>query len=103
MALSVVGCVVTVLAASFPAEGINVGGTVVRMAYPESWRAWLHPDPPQLVVPRWRPEDVSDLLAQYDSGWTAATGLEPAAVSTAAEALCGSGQHLGGGLKPTKS
>ena len=105
MALSVVGCVVTVLAASFPAEGINVGGTVVRMAYPESWRAWLHPDPPQLVVPRWRPEDVSDLLAQYDSGWTAATGLEPAnarAADTAGVDFTGVDSTSVAGSRPQK-
>lgn len=86
MALSVVGCAVTLLAALLPAEGLTLGDTVVRISYPEGWRAWLHPDPPQIVIPRWKPEDVSDLLAQYDSGWTAATAMEPAVDSLAVPA-----------------
>ena len=81
MALSVVGCAVTLLAALLPAEGLTLGDTVLRISYPEGWRAWLHPDPPQVVIPRWKPEDVSDLLAQYDSDWTAATAMEPGADS----------------------
>lgn len=87
MALSVVGCAVTLLAALLPSEGLTVGDTVVRISYPEEWRAWLHPKPPTVVVPRWKPEDVSDLLAQYDSGWTAATSVGPVADGLAAAAL----------------
>lgn len=75
MALSVVGCAVTVLAALSPSEGFTFGGTAVRISYPEAWQAWLNPAPAPIVVPRWKPEDVSDLLAQYDSNWTAATAV----------------------------
>ena len=75
MALSVVGCAVTVLAALSPSEGFTLGGTAVRISYPEAWQAWLNPAPAPIVVPRWKPEDVSDLLAQYDSNWTAATAV----------------------------
>ena len=74
-----------------PADGLRLGETAVRISYPEAWRAWLNPSPAPIVVPRWKPEDVSDLLAQYDSNWTAATAEEVPtdsikAPATAAEA-----------------
>lgn len=76
MALSVVGCAVTLLTALSPSEGWQWSGFDIRLEHPASWRAWLTPQTPQLIIPRLKPEDVSDLLAQYDSGWTAAIGAD---------------------------
>lgn len=73
MALAVVGFAVMGVAAFLPAEGVQIAGRTLRVNLPESWpQPWRAPsDVP--VVPRWKPEDVSALLARYDSGWYAAT------------------------------
>ena len=80
MMLSIVGCAVTLVAATMPEGGWAFGDTRVNIALPEAWRALVQPDAQPLVVPRWKPEDVSDLLAQYDSGWAAAVAVDTLAV-----------------------
>ena len=81
MALSVVGCVVTVLIAAAPADGWQWDDWSVRLEHPAPWREILTPNAPPLIVPRLKPEDVSDLLDEYDAGWDAATALADTAVA----------------------
>lgn len=77
LALSVVGSVVTGLALWMPADGWSWQGRTVRLEVPSEWRPWLTPEAPVSVIPRWKPEDVAELLAAYDSGWTAASTAVP--------------------------
>lgn len=73
LSVSLVGCIVTLVAATMPEAGWSVAGQALRVALPDAWRRMLTPEETQPVIPRWRPEDVAELLAQYDSGWAAAT------------------------------
>lgn len=77
LALSIIGSVVTAVALWMPEEGLEWNGHPVQVQLPDSWRPWLMPDAPPPVIPRWRPEDVEELLAGYDSGWTAAMAAAP--------------------------
>jgi len=73
LALAWVGGVVVLLSAFLPEGGIPIAGRTFRVILPEEWPQPWRGESPVQVVPRWKPEDVSALLARYDSGWHAAT------------------------------
>ena len=73
LALSVVGCVVTCLAVWQPESGWNMGDVAFKISLPSSWAALLEKEEVTPVIPRWKPEDVSELLARYDEEWSAAS------------------------------
>jgi len=54
-----------------PPDGWQVGGVAIRLHMPAAWHALRGPEySDALVVPRWKPEDVEDLLAAYDAKLT---------------------------------
>jgi len=67
LALLLVGLTTAGLATLCPTEGWTVAGTTVRLKLPASFSALLTPSTDKPVVPRWKPEDVEDLLAAYDA------------------------------------
>ena len=85
LALSVVGCVVTCLAVLQPESGWNIGDVAFKISLPPSWAAMLEKEESVPIIPRWKPEDVSELLARYDEEWSAASaGLEADSAAQAA-------------------
>ena len=67
LALAIVALSTGVLAKLTPEEGWQVGGLTWRWSLPAPWQAWFEPEETAPIVPRWKPEDVEDLLARYDA------------------------------------
>ena len=67
LALAIVALSTGVLAKLTPEEGWQVGGLTWRWTLPSPWQAWIEPEETAPIVPRWKPEDVEDLLARYDA------------------------------------
>ena len=67
LALAIVALSTGVLAKVTPEEGWQVGGLTWRWSLPSPWQAWIEPEETAPIVPRWKPEDVEDLLARYDA------------------------------------
>lgn len=66
--LLVVGAVSVGLARWCPEEGWTMAGVTVRWSLPDSW-TWLGPERAPDIVPRWKPEDIQAMLAEYDAQW----------------------------------
>ena len=71
MALAILGMCMAALSSLCPPDGWQVGGVPIRLQLPAAWQTMWGPDSSDtLVVPRWKPEDVEDLLAAYDAQLT---------------------------------
>ena len=67
--LLLVGVICTGVARWCPEDGWALGDMPIRWSLPEAWRPWLGPEEAPVVVPRWKPEDVQAMLAEYDAQW----------------------------------
>ena len=73
MALAILGMCMATLSSLCPPDGWQVGGVPIRLQLPEAWQTMWGPESSDApVVPRWKPEDVEDLLAAYDAQLTEA-------------------------------
>ena len=81
LAVSLVGCIVTLCLSLAPPEGWTVAGHEFRLVLPPAWSFAVDGTQSRIVIPRKKPSDIEDLLARYDSGWAAATQAEPHAVA----------------------
>jgi len=82
LALILVGAGVLSLARLCPPEGWNVAGTVVKLTVPEALAPYLLPEVQQPIVHRWAPEDLQDLLNEYDAQLAASEETDAAAVDS---------------------
>ena len=71
MALSIVGSCVVAVGMMQPPGGWSVMGTVIQVQLPAGVETGMASDTFK-VVPRWNPEDVAELLEEYDVEWQAA-------------------------------
>ena len=80
LAVTLVGCTVTLCMALAPPSGWNVAGHEFKWSMPPEWTFAGGADDDRIIVPRKQPSDIEELLARYDSGWQAATRNAPDAV-----------------------
>ncbi len=62
-----------------PPGGWTVGDSTILLQLPEGWSNGLNSSPETPVIPRWKPEDVEDLLAAYDAQLAEAESHSPPA------------------------
>lgn len=77
-ALLLVGAGAAALILTSPNKGWTIGTWTLRWEWPEPWMGWLAPADEQPVIPRWKPEDVQDLLNDYDAQLQALEQSDPA-------------------------
>ena len=72
-ALAILGLCMVALSSLCPPDGWQVAGVPIRLHMPAAWHTMWAPESNDVpVVPRWKPEDVEDLLAAYDAQLTEA-------------------------------
>ena len=93
VALLLVGVVIAGLTRWCPPDGWTVGDSTLLLQLPEGWSNGLNSSSKTPVIPRWKPEDVEDLLAAYDAQLAEAESNSP----PASEAPSSDSSAAGGG------